>query len=226
MGCAKAAHGLHLAEEVVEYVAPVAQHIEDDAAAFGLLASSSSGAAPAAPNRLQTPSNRIRREPRTCARETDNFAQHPDLAQSGKEQLILHDAVDFLRLGKFGDPNSRACPPQASAIRLCRLRSRASEDRRASALSRRQRTPCPSGFLSAASRSVVERSIPYRRARCCDFSLRCGRPGSHHARSPFGHHPALPRIATIERSRCWLSPCAACMMMPSLRTATIASASD
>src|SRR6476646_11196466 len=34
---AKAADGLDLAEEIVEDIAPVAQHIENDAAAFGLL---------------------------------------------------------------------------------------------------------------------------------------------------------------------------------------------
>ena len=33
---AQAPDGLHFAEQVVEHVAPVAQHIEDDAAALGL----------------------------------------------------------------------------------------------------------------------------------------------------------------------------------------------
>src|SRR5690606_37045730 len=36
MGGAEAAHRLHLAEQVVEHVAPVAEHGEDDAAAIGL----------------------------------------------------------------------------------------------------------------------------------------------------------------------------------------------
>src|SRR6185295_2043138 len=36
MSRAHAAHGPHLAEEVVENVAPVAQHVEDDAAAVSL----------------------------------------------------------------------------------------------------------------------------------------------------------------------------------------------
>ncbi len=35
--CAEAAHGLHLAEQVVEHVAPVTQHIEDDAAPSAFL---------------------------------------------------------------------------------------------------------------------------------------------------------------------------------------------
>src|SRR6476469_3312813 len=34
---AEAAHRLHLAEQIVEHVTPVAQHIEDDTAAFRLL---------------------------------------------------------------------------------------------------------------------------------------------------------------------------------------------
>src|ERR1700751_3132981 len=33
---AEAAHGLHLAEQIVEHIAPMAQHIQNDAAAFGL----------------------------------------------------------------------------------------------------------------------------------------------------------------------------------------------
>jgi hypothetical protein len=34
---AEAEHALHVAEQIVEHVAPVAQHVEDDAAALGAL---------------------------------------------------------------------------------------------------------------------------------------------------------------------------------------------
>ena len=101
----------------------------------------------------------------------------------------------------------------------------ASAGRRASAWSRRRRTPSSFGFFSAASRSVVERSMPYCRASAATFSaLRPTRIGSGITRSPFGSAtPPCSRIATIERTRCWLSPMRPVtpyIMMPSLRIAT------
>src|SRR6267378_2519417 len=64
------------------------------------------------------------------------------------------------------------------------------------------------GFFRAASRSPVERSIPYSRAIAATRSgLRPTRIGSGITRSPFcSATPPSRRIATIERTRCWLSP--------------------
>src|SRR6185503_13191755 len=80
-------------------------------------------------------------------------------------------------------------------------------------------------FFSAASRSVVERSMPYCRASAASFSaLRPTNIGSGITRSPFGSlTPPCARIATIERTRCWLSPMrpvTPTITMPSLRVAT------
>src|SRR5690349_24826459 len=85
-------------------------------------------------------------------------------------------------------------------------------------------------FFSAASRSVVERSMPYCRASAASFSaLRPTNIGSGITRSPFGTlTPPCARIATIERTRCWLSPMrpvTPTITMPSLRTAKACSRS-
>ncbi len=89
---AEAAHRLHLAEQIVEHVAPVAQHIEDDAAAFGLLVVPARPLRRLAPVALEHPVAELAAH-REHAAEEAGVAQHLDLAQAGQEQLVLHHAV-------------------------------------------------------------------------------------------------------------------------------------
>ena len=145
---AEAAHRLHGAEQVVEHVAPVAQHIEDDAAAFGLLVVPARPLRRLAPVAFEHPVAELAAH-REDAAEEAGIAQHLDLAQAGQEQLVLHHAVlDALLLGELARPRPpcRASPRPASRNRCaCRPRSPASPGRRASAWSRRRRTRCRSG---------------------------------------------------------------------------------
>ena len=82
---------LHLAEQVVEHVAPVAHHVEDHAAA--VLAA----VVPARPlDRLQVALEHPVAEVdahREHAAEEAGAAQHVELAQAGQEELVLHRAV-------------------------------------------------------------------------------------------------------------------------------------
>src|SRR5947209_8645565 len=92
---AEAAHRLDTAEQIVEYVAPVAQHVEDDATAFAF------PVIPARPLRglpiaFEYPITELAAY-REHAAEEAGIAQHPQLAQTGQEQLVLHNAV--LELG-------------------------------------------------------------------------------------------------------------------------------
>ncbi len=99
---AEAAHGLHLAEEVVEHVAPVAEHIEDDAAAI-LLAVVPARALRGLPVALEHPVAELAAH-REHAAEEAAVAQHLDLAQAGEGQLVLHHAAACApRLGELDE---------------------------------------------------------------------------------------------------------------------------
>src|SRR6266545_6460063 len=81
-----------------------------------------------------------------------------------------------------------------------------------------------SAFLRAASRSVVERRTPCSAASFSSFAaLRPTRMGSGMTRVPSeSSTPPCPRIAMIERARCWfipIRPVTPCMMIPSLFSA-------
>ena len=88
---AEAGHRLHLAEQVVEHVAPVAHHVEDDAAAVF---------AAVVPRRaldrlqvaLEHPVAELAAH-RQHAAEEAGAAQHVELAQAGQEELVLDHAV-------------------------------------------------------------------------------------------------------------------------------------
>src|SRR5215813_5069837 len=105
MSRAKATHSLHFAKEVVEDIAPVAQHIENNAAAFGLLVVPAWTLRWLSPIALEHPVAEFAPYREHPAEEA-GIAQHPDLAQTGKEQFVLHDAVlDLLRFGELRDGN-------------------------------------------------------------------------------------------------------------------------
>ena len=96
---AEAAHRLHAAEQIVEHVAPVAQHVEDDAATVGL-AIVPARALRRLPVALEHPVPELAAH-RQDATEEPGIAQHGELAQTGKIELVLDDAVpDAARLGQ------------------------------------------------------------------------------------------------------------------------------
>ncbi len=101
VGCAQTRNRLHGAEEVVEHIAPVAQHIHDDAAALFL------AVVPGRPLRRhvcrpRTPSSRIRRAPKGCGRRSLAAARRRKFQQAGQPELVLHHAV--FHSGAFGEP--------------------------------------------------------------------------------------------------------------------------
>ena len=159
---AKAAHGLNLAEKIVEDITPVAQHIENDAAALGLLVVPAWALCRLPPIAFEHPVAEFAAN-REHATEETSVAQHPDLAQSGKEQFVLHDAIlYFLRFGEFRDGN---CFVERVGDRLLAINVLARFDRSREKISTHLR--CRGiekhrvvRFFSAASRSVVKRSIP------------------------------------------------------------------
>ena len=82
---------MHLAEQVVEHVAPVADHVEDHAAAV------LGAVVPGRPLRrlpvaLEHPVAELAAH-REHAAEEAGIAQHLQLLQAGQEQLVLHGAV-------------------------------------------------------------------------------------------------------------------------------------
>src|ERR1700675_4984361 len=88
---AAAAHRLDLAEEIVEYVAPVRQHVENDSPTVGLAV---------VPRRtlrglqvaFEHPVAELASDRQDTAEEA-RIPQHAKLAQSGKKQLVLYDAM-------------------------------------------------------------------------------------------------------------------------------------
>src|SRR3954466_6062774 len=88
---AQAAHRLDLAEQVVEHVAPVAEHIEDDAAALGRLVvpARALGLLPVA---LEHPVAELAADGEEAADEAALDAEL-ELLQAGEEELVLDDAV-------------------------------------------------------------------------------------------------------------------------------------
>ena len=93
---AEAGHGLRFAEEVVEQVAPVAEHIEDNAAAVGFLVVPGR-----ALGRLQVTFEHPIAE---FAAHREQLAEeaavdgHLELPEAGQEQLVLHGAVSHTGL--------------------------------------------------------------------------------------------------------------------------------
>ena len=90
-GAAEALDGAHAAEGVVEDVAPVAEHVADDAAAV-LLAVVPGGALRGLPVALEDPVAELAAHGEDAAEEAA-VDQALELAQAGEEELVLHDAV-------------------------------------------------------------------------------------------------------------------------------------
>ncbi|CAH1690697.1 hypothetical protein CHELA40_50002 [Chelatococcus asaccharovorans] len=102
VGGAKAGDGFDLAEEIVEDVAPVAEHVEDDAAAIALAIVPARSLRRLAPVTLEHPVAEFAAH-REDAAEEASFVEHLDLAQARQIELVLHHAVlDALGLGEPG----------------------------------------------------------------------------------------------------------------------------
>src|SRR5689334_12522071 len=99
MGGAQAGDGLDRSEEIVEDVAPVAEHVEDDSAAV-LFAVVPGGALDGDVVTFENPIPE-------CAADGENPAEEPQIAeglqleQAGQPQLVLDDAV--FDAGALGD---------------------------------------------------------------------------------------------------------------------------
>ncbi len=91
MGHAQAVHGPDRGEGVVQHVAPVAEHVEDDAAAVRLavVPARALGGAPVA---LEDPVAELPADREDPAEEAF-VAQLPELHEPGQEQLVVHYAV-------------------------------------------------------------------------------------------------------------------------------------
>ena len=87
----EAGHALHLAKQVVEHVAPVAQHIEDDAAAI-FLAVVPGRALRRLPVTLEHPIAELATDREDAAEET-GIDQRLELEETRQKQLVLHHAV-------------------------------------------------------------------------------------------------------------------------------------
>src|SRR6185312_13756262 len=99
IGCAEAGDALDLAEEIVEDVAPVADHVEDDAAAV-LAAIVPRRPLRLLPTALEHPIAELAAY-REHAAEEAGIAQEGELLQPRQEKLVLHRAVlDTLGVGK------------------------------------------------------------------------------------------------------------------------------
>src|SRR3954451_24793249 len=102
IGGAQAADALDLAEEIVEHVAPMADHVENDAAAV-LAAIVPRRPLRLLPAALEHPVAELAAY-REHAAEKAAVAQEGELLQARQEQLVLHGAVlDAPRIGEFHD---------------------------------------------------------------------------------------------------------------------------
>ena len=178
---AVAAHCPDRRDGVVEHIAPVAQHIEDDAAALGL---------PVVPRRplgflpvaLEHPVAELAAHRKDAAEES-RIAQHAQLEQARQAQLVVDHAALM--------PLSRAARAMASASSRvsatafqyrcpCRHRSPSAAVPCASAWLPRRRTGCRGDRRAPRpGRSSSARCRWRRRARTA--SLCCVRPGSGRA---------------------------------------------
>src|SRR5262245_8203371 len=101
MGGAEARHRFDITEQVVEYVTPVGQHIEDDAATFFLAIVPTRTLRRLAPIALEYPIAELAAHREDSAEEA-GVLQHFDLAQAGEVELVLHHAtLDALVLGRL-----------------------------------------------------------------------------------------------------------------------------
>src|SRR5215212_6372491 len=93
---ADALHGRHLAEGVIEHVAPVAEHVGDDPTAI-LGAVVPRRALRRLPVALEHPVAELAAHAEDAAEES-SVHETLELPDAGKEQLVLHDTVLHARL--------------------------------------------------------------------------------------------------------------------------------
>ncbi len=88
---AETGHGFHFAEEVIEHVAPVAEHIDDDAAAI-LLAVIPGWALGGDGVAFEDPVAELAADGKDLAEEA-LIAEGLQFQEAGEPELVLHDAV-------------------------------------------------------------------------------------------------------------------------------------
>src|SRR5262249_47050486 len=88
---AEAGHAFDVAEQVVEHVTPMAEHVEDDAAAV-LLAVVPRWPLRRLPVAFEHPITELAAHRKNAAEET-GLDQHLELEQAGQKDLVLHHAV-------------------------------------------------------------------------------------------------------------------------------------
>ena len=141
-------HALHRAEQVVEHVAPVAEHVDDDAAVV-LLAVVPRRPLRRLPVALEHPVAELAAHRQDAAEEA-RVDQHPELQQARQPELVLHDAVlDARGLGAPVEVERLGAPSARPASR-CRCACR-------------RRSPC--GSARDAAPSTPSRSRRRRRGR-------------------------------------------------------------
>ncbi len=92
MGCTETTHGGDGPEEIVEHIAPMTKHIENDAAAIGLTIVPARSLRRRSPIALEDPVAEFAAH-REDATEETAIPQHAQLQQSGQEQLVLHHTM-------------------------------------------------------------------------------------------------------------------------------------
>ena len=179
VGGAEAGHALHLAEQIVEHVAPVAQHVEDDAAAV-LLAVVPRRPLRRLPVALEHPVAELAAH-RDDAPEEAGIDQHLELEQARQKELVLHHAVPDAGLFRGARHLDRVI--ERLGDRLLAIDVLAGGDRLVQQLGaqlaswRHRRTVCrPCSRARHRGRwSSARCHAPWPVARAW---LRCGRPGS------------------------------------------------
>ena len=220
---------LHRAEQIVEHVAPVAQHVEDDAAAV-LLAVVPGRALRRAGQvlALEHPVAELAAHRQDAAEEA-RVAQHLELEQARQPELVLHDAVLDARLLRGAVHVERV--RERRRHRLFAVDVLAGRDRLLEELRPQLRGGGVEEDLVAPVRQrLVEVRRPaldaVRVAPAAAACRRCvpTRIGSGMSRVPSASAtPPCLRISRIERTRCWfvpMRPVTPCMMMPTRRSLT------
>jgi hypothetical protein len=206
---AEARHRLDLAEQVVEHVAPVAQHVDDDPAVV-LLAVVPRRALRGLPVALEHPVAELAAHRQDAAEEAA-VDEHLQLQEAREPQLVLdHAVLDARGLRALREVDRVG---ERRRDRLLGVDVLARGDRLADELGaqpRRRRVEVERVVRVAQRRVEVGRDARHAvrlRERLELWRLRPTRIGSGMTRRPSASAtPPCARIAQIERTRCWFVP--------------------
>ena len=199
--------GLHPAEQLVEHVLPVREHVDDDAAAV-LGAVVPAGALGRLPVALEDPVAELAADGEDPAEEAA-VDEALELQQARQEELVLDDAVRDA--GRVGQPGQLQGAVEAGGGRLLRVDVLARGDRLL------DRLLAGGGDLGVEvdvdgrvgeDRVDVRRDVASRPCRSASVRRACSRRptriGSGHSTVPSPRsRPPCSRRARMERTRCW-----------------------